>query len=324
MSRRIIVTTGARLHFGLLSNRAAASRNFGGAGLMIDKPGFQVSVRHADRDSIQATDSYHARIGKIVADYRRNAPSDKVPPACEIELQQEIPPHVGLGSGTQLAMAVAQALAILANDGQANAATLAGRVGRGKRSSIGIHGFDKGGLLVDGGKLPDDVVGDAVTRIDFPLDWRIVLITPQGRAGLSGEPEIEAFRELPGMSAEMSHQLNALLQAELLPAVAAADFARCGESLFEFGRLVGEYFGPVQGGVYADGEMAKLVTELRSAGVRGVGQTSWGPTIFALAPGESDAQSLAADLAKNRHCREADVRMAAPLNIGAAIDIRAD
>ncbi|MGE3313771.1 MAG: beta-ribofuranosylaminobenzene 5'-phosphate synthase family protein [Planctomycetaceae bacterium] len=321
MSRRIVVTTGARLHFGLLSNRAESGRNFGGAGLMIDSPGFQIAARHAEQDRITAHENYRCRIEDVIAAYRRHLRPEMQPSACEIELIRPIPPHVGLGSGTQLAMAVAKSFALLANDAQADAATLAEKVGRGKRSSIGIHGFDRGGFLVDGGKLRGDVVGTDVARFDFPSDWRIVLVTPRNHAGLSGERELDAFRRLPGMLPETSERLRGLVQSELVPAVVGREFERFCEALYNFGRIVGEYFAAVQGGVYADATMTTLVQELRSAGVPGVGQTSWGPTIFALAPSAEGAASLAGDLETSPYCRDADVWIATPRNTGAKVEI---
>src|SRR3990172_6861433 len=135
MSHGIVITTGARLHFGLLSHggllshRSEPGRNFGGAGLMIDAPRFRVSVRKAQRDAVLAPEDCRARIAGYVSAYRAACPAEFQPPCCEIETLEEIPPHLGFGSGTQLAMSVAQALALLAENGRCDAATLARRVG---------------------------------------------------------------------------------------------------------------------------------------------------------------------------------------------------
>jgi predicted sugar kinase len=134
---------------------------------------------------------------------------------------------------------------------------------------------------------------------------------------LSGETEKQAFRELSGMSAETFNRANDVLHNLLVPAVAEANFEQCGEALYEFGRIVGEYFAPVQGGVYADPAMAELVSELRQAGVKGVGQTSWGPTIFALCPTQPDAVDLAGQLERHPIAVGADIWVAPPLNDGA-------
>ena len=43
----VVVTTGARLHFGLLAHGQVGCREFGGIGLMIDRPGFIVRAAAA-------------------------------------------------------------------------------------------------------------------------------------------------------------------------------------------------------------------------------------------------------------------------------------
>jgi beta-RFAP synthase len=197
---------------------------------------------------------------------------------------------------------------------------LAQRVGRGARSALGIHGFARGGFLIDGGKSRPDVVGTLAARADFPADWRMLLVTPESRPGLAGSAEIDAFGKLPGMSGATCDHLCRIVLAELLPAVLEADFKACGEALYEFGENVGEYFAPVQGGVYADAEMAELVAHLRQRGVRGVGQTSWGPTIFALCSNANEAAALVHDLAECGRWNDCRMCLAAPLNTGAAIE----
>ena len=41
-------------------------------------------------------------------------------------------------------------------------------------------------------------------------------------------------------------------------------------------------FKPWQGGIYAHPRTAALVDLIRKRGVRGVGQSSWGPAVFAI------------------------------------------
>jgi beta-ribofuranosylaminobenzene 5'-phosphate synthase len=320
MRRRIVITTGARLHFGLLSHRDDHSRNFGGVGLMVDRPRFRLVARRAESDRVIADEPYRTRVETLLARYRRALPAESLS-ACEIELLETIRPHIGLGSGTQLGMAVSRALALLAGEGTAAAASLAARVGRGKRSSIGIYGFDRGGFLIDGGKQTETAVGTDVERLEFPSAWRVVLITPHETAGLSGESELDAFRQLPGMTTATTGRLQGIVNDTLKPAVQRADFDRCSEALFEFGRVVGEYFAPVQGGVYADPRMGRLVDTLRREGIRGVGQTSWGPTIFALCRNELDAQSLAGRIGSHPDANSTNLQIASPLNTGAAIEV---
>jgi beta-RFAP synthase len=337
MSSSLEITTGARLHFGLLSYRPSPGRHaFGGAGLMIDSPRFRIAAEVVDNASAHAscteTESLDSsgvskrdrsllclRAEEFADRYRENCPRHRTFPAVHFKMNEAIPPHVGLGSGTQLAMVVARALALLTGDDELDDVKLAARVGRGARSAVGIHGFSNGGFLVDGGKSDDRSTGSLAARAEFPADWRLVLVTPVAETGLSGNAELEAFAQLPPISQSVSDRLYRLLLKKLLPALLEADFAACGEAIFEFGRSVGECFAPVQGGTYASPAMRQLVKHLRHQGIRGVGQTSWGPTIFTLCPDQKLAEELVAELSTDSRWSECRFHVAAPMNTGAAI-----
>lgn len=320
MPRKVTITTGARLHFGPLSFAPERGRHFGGVGLMIDRPNTVLSAELSDtpNDIIVADDAARDRTGKSLDQLRESSAATRNA-RFRIELSQTIPSHAGLGSGTQLAMALAEAVALLSGEPAHDPAALAQRVGRGARSAIGIHGFARGGLLLDGGKSGPDSIGTIVSRVDVPADWRFVLITPTGEAGLSGAAESDAFARLRAMPQSTTERLCRIALMDLLPAVIAADFAAAGDALYEYGRTVGEFFTPVQGGTYASPAMRDLVAQLRSEGIHGIAQTSWGPTIAALCENEAGAGQLKASLSDDPRWRAYRVETAAPLNTGAAI-----
>ncbi|HEX4070297.1 MAG TPA: beta-ribofuranosylaminobenzene 5'-phosphate synthase family protein [Planctomycetaceae bacterium] len=340
MHDRIVITTGARLHFGFFAHRPPATvtatassiagaleqANYGGIGLMIDSPSFVVAASKSDCDRSEwllPETSGEGRVDRIVAHYRRTCPPQRLPVPCAIEVRQAIPSHSGLGSGTQLAMAVAQALALLARDRQVDAVTLAHWAGRGKRSAIGIHGFACGGFLVDGGKRSEDEIGRLVARAEFPDGWRWLLVAPADKSGtgLSGQDEIQALEQLPRIPLSLTERLCHLVLLEMLPAIAACDCDWFGEALYEFGRSVGDYFRPVQGGRYADSRMATLVEWLRGEGVRGVAQTSWGPTIAACCQDALRANALKDRILADDRWQGCQAQIVRPLNTGAAIQL---
>jgi beta-ribofuranosylaminobenzene 5'-phosphate synthase len=348
MLDQIIITTGARLHCGFFAHRPPAApkttgasqasagnllahSNFGGIGMMIDAPAFVVAASKSDGDRVASLtmtrDDDAARtvsiVTRLVAQYRRTCPLDRQPPPCSIEVRRMIPFHSGLGSGTQLAMAVAQALALMAGDGQADAPSLARRVARGKRSAIGIHGFGRGGFLVDGGKRTENEIGRLVARADVPDEWRWLLVTPPDSSGtgLSGEEEVNALARLPEMPLSLTERLCRLTVLEMIPALGRSDCDWFGEALFQFGRSVGKYFRPVQGGQYADPRMADLVEWLRCSGIRGVAQTSWGPTIAICCANLESAESLKTQILADDRWKSCQVQAASPLNTGAAIQL---
>jgi len=313
----ITVTTGARLHFGPLSWQPAAGRNFGGAGLMIDVPGFCLDVQAAERDEIVGCESWTQPVALFRDRIRRASPQR--PTSCRIEIRSAIPAHSGLGSGTQLGMAVARSLALMQGEQNVAPSVFAERAGRGCRSAIGIHGFDYGGFLIDAGKLPGETIGSLATRIDFPVEWKILLATPVGETGLSGSTECNIFDHLPPMPQQTTDTLCRLALMELLPSLAERNFERFSRSVFAFGQTVGEFFAPVQGGLFAGPSADQLVEEVRRRGFPGVGQSSWGPTLFVFCPDNNSANDLLSELSTDSRWQHYRFRIAAPLNTGATL-----
>ena len=315
----ITVQTGARLHFGLLAVQAARGRNFGGVGLMVQSPGCELSVEVADQDECSAEPEMLARLTAWRDEYRRRCPVAHRPPTCRIHLTRAMPSHSGLGSGTQTALALAAALAQLGDEDNVPATELARRVGRGARSALGIHGFESGGLLVEGGKREPHDISPLVARLDLPEDWRVLLVTPNDRRGLSGDAERSAFSRLTPFSVSLTELLCRIVLMELLPAVASRDFSSTASALQEFGQLNGSHFAPVQGGIFADLQMAELAKWLTDQGHVGVGQSSWGPTLWVLCLNESEAIRLREQIASLPSARACTIHLTAAQNTGAAI-----
>ena len=320
----VVITSGARLHFGLLANGRSSGRQFGGVGLMLDRPGFTLRVAVAERDSIEcphAPPELAARIAALLEECRRNTGRPDMPPGLRVEVTGSIPAHQGLGSGTQLAMSIAQALASLADEAGIGALELARRAGRGARSALGAHGFVHGGFLVDGGKASPQELSPLVARVAMPMQWRFMLVRPANAEGLSGQAELSGFSMLQPMPLETTDRLCRIVLMELLPAVQESRFAEFASALDEFGRSVGDYFAPVQGGIFASAEMAELAQLLGEWGFRGAAQTSWGPTICVPFPDNATASLAARELRHHEKWTRCEIRIAAPLNTGAQIEI---
>jgi predicted sugar kinase len=92
-----------------------------------------------------------------------------------------------------------------------------------------------------------------------------------------------------------------------------------GDAVHEFGRLAGECFSVVQGGPFASPEIASLVDSIREFGVPGAGQSSWGPTVFAITPTEDEAQRLAEWLRGRYDETKHEIVVSRPDNRGATI-----
>jgi beta-ribofuranosylaminobenzene 5'-phosphate synthase len=235
-----------------------------------------------------------------------------------LTIETAIPEHVGLGSGTQLGLAVAAGVAALAGE-SVSARALAPLVERGARSGIGIGAFETGGFLVDGGKAAGDAPAPIIARAAFPADWRVILIFDAQGRGLSGPAEIAAFQALPPFPETMAAQLCRLTLLRLLPGLGEADFAAVADSIGEIGARLGDYFAPVQGGRYASPRVAAALEYLHDAGFSGIGQSSWGPTGFVFLADALEAQTRQRELAKRFGASGLSFRVCAGRNRGAEI-----
>ncbi|MBY0528372.1 MAG: hypothetical protein K2R98_33585 [Gemmataceae bacterium] len=317
----------SRLHFGLLSlssedrwtNREGdaliPARRFGGVGLMVQAPGVCVSV--------EAAAEWHAT--GPMAERARNAALKVAPPGLpprHIHVDRCAPEHVGLGTGTQLELAVAHAVADACRLPPRPAGELALLLGRGLRSALGIRGFAQGGFLVESGKGGDlSALAPLAARVDFPAQWRIVLTVPGWSQGMHGKRERQAFQHLldQGSTTDATSALCRLTLLGMLPALVERDLAAFGEALYDFNARVGEAFASVQGGVYAHARLADVVAFVRQQGVTGVGQSSWGATIFAVVADDDRANDLAVRIRKRFLLSDSEVICTAANNTGATL-----
>ena len=287
----IRVIAPSRLHFGLfhvpaLGELQPGERAFGGVGLMIDTPGVVVTAQPAD--AWQFEGPLASRAQAFAMRFMQSLPEAKRRPF-QVLVERCPAEHTGLGVGTQLGLAVAKALAV-ASGINLPTTELATRVGRGERSSIGVHGFDRGGLLIDGGKLSGEALSPLIGHTGLPSAWRIVLFTPPDSGGWHGPREREAFASAQGGDPGL---LRRIAETAILPAAAVGVLDTFGVVVHEFNRRAGEPFAAAQGGPYASPAIAELITEIRNLGVTGVGQSSWGPTVFAVVEDSDAALSLA-------------------------------
>lgn len=316
----ISVSTPSRLHFGLLRLHETAELSYGGLGLMIDRP--RVELDAAAAPDWDVTGPAAARAAEFAQRALAKLEPSRRPAALRIRIRSSAPSHRGLGGGTQLGLAVAASVRLLAGLPLGTAAELAAAVGRGARSAVGSHGFLHGGLIWERGRPDDSPLSPLTERAPLPAAWRVVLVAMPGGEGLSGDDERRAFDQLPQVPAGVSRRLEELAENAALPAVRGGDLATFGEAVHEYGRIAGECFGAVQGGPYASRRVAELVEALRACGGLGVGQSSWGPTVFAFTPDEGSAATLVKSLRKSWRGPAFEATIAAADNRGAVIECR--
>ncbi len=271
------VVAHARLHFGLLrSSPDPATGHYGGCGLILKHP--QVIVRAEQSEAWSATGPDAERAIGF---------AQRVTTQCHKLVVEQIPPaHCGLGTGTALALAVGKAVAP-----ELNTAELARRTGRGGRSRVGLTGFDTGGFVYE---FTDSTYADS---LPWPSEWRIVVLVPEVEPTWHGLIETEAFQRMQGTP--VHRDIHAELQRcmdELVRNMMRSAFSPFTDALYKYNRLSGSLFQSVQGGIYAHPIISLVVDELRVMGIAGVGQSSWGPGVFAVCQSEAEAQRVFAEI----------------------------
>ena len=295
------VTVPARLHLGFLDLHGGLGRRFGSLGITLEGPYTRLSVGPAPALRIGGAESARVR-----AHVDRLATHFGFAPFFDLWVEEAIPAHSGLGSGTQLALGVG--VAVCRHLGlDASVRDLAQVLDRGARSGIGLGAFEAGGVLLDGGRGARDLPPPVVCRLPFPEDWRVLLIYDRLRGGVHGAEEVAAFDRLPPFPAEQAAHLSRLMVMCALPALAEADLEGFGAAVGELQRTTGDHFAPAQGGRYASSAVSAVLGWLEDQGVSGVGQSSWGPTGFALLGSEADARRLR-DQAERRWPRSSGLR----------------
>jgi beta-RFAP synthase len=313
MSNSVTIRVPARLHLGFLDLNGDVGRRFGSVGLPLSEPETVVTLSRAAETSVEGGEA--ARAEKHLSVLCRHL---GIRSSHRLVVEQAIPSHAGLGSGTQIALAVAAALRTLHRlplDIAGDAILLA----RGARSGIGIASFESGGVIVDAGKNSSGRPPPVVARLPFPDEWRVLLILDEAVEGLHGKDELEAFRALPPFPASGAGEICRQVLMGLMPALVERDLPAFGAAVATVQTLIGTHFAPAQGGVFTSKRVEALARRLTEAGAVGIGQSSWGPTGFAFAPSEAEARRMVGSI-QGETGSGIEIRIVRGRNSGARID----
>ena len=285
-TKQVSVIAPARLHMGFIDMSGALGRHFGSIGVALNEISTRLTMRQAD--ALAITGQGVQRAGRCAQQLcEALGVSDRL----AIHLETVIPEHVGLGSGTQMALAIGSALNAFYDLGL-SVREIARLTDRGARSGIGIGIFEQGGLVVDGGRGEHTVTPPMIVHLDVPEQWRFILAFDRRGQGLHGKQEVNAFKALPPFPQEEAARLCYLLLMQALPAVAEQDIQHFGEVITQLQNSVGGHFASVQGGVFTSQDVSAAMQWLKQQGAVAIGQTSWGPTGFCAIDGPERAECV--------------------------------
>ena len=310
------ISTPSRLHFTLIDMNGEIGRVDGSLGLSIQHPGVAFEFRPHDRTVIRGGDPSEQELMR--AELAASSEILQVEPSIEITIRQMIPPHQGLGSGTQIRLAVLSALnhrfALNYSPPKLGAMST-----RGGTSGIGINAFQSGGLLLDGGHsvgvqkrsfAPSRFATKAgqpplLMRADFPATWGIVLFIPSRHQGLSGQDELDFMLANTPIPLDEVRAVSHTILMRLLPALRELDLETFGSSvnaIQDVGWKRRHWARPDM----APLQSVKSAFEA-SAGVHGSGLSSTGATIFGFFDAtQSSDDEVAAEL-RRKLTRSTDI-----------------
>ena len=303
----IVITTPARLHFGLLDMNGELGRIDGGIGLALESP--HTEIEAAKADSIQV----ECKVDPEIVDRLKTAVETVCQhyqiPGVYINVRERSLPHMGLGSATQLLVGAGHAICKLYGL-EVSSRELAKIVGRGGTSGIGVGAIQTGGFIIDGGHhfrrgahgkygySPSSASAGIepppiLARHDFP-DWDILVTVPLGE-GASGLREVTLFKVVCPVPLEEVRHMSHLLLMQVLPAIIEKDLEMFGLAMENFQKLGFK--------VFELRAQTQLVIDclqfLRDNGGMGVGMSSWGPSVYAFGEDLSQLQQKADEWLEN-------------------------
>lgn len=288
MFKMVEVVTPSRIHMALIDLNASIGRMDGGLGLALDYPRLRLTA--ARSGDIRADGPDKERIASAVKKVLRHIGAEG---GAELRVRESYPQHVGLGSGTQLALAAGCAAARLYGVDLAprEAARI---VGRGGTSGIGVAAFEGGGFILDGGhslKVKGSFLPSSASRAppppvlmrhDFP-DWEIALIIPRKGATYAGAREVNVFKRYCPIPLEDVRRISHLVLMRLLPAMVERDIEAFGEGI---NLLQGLGFKKIEVRLQHP-RVRRLLYKAQDCS-HGAGLSSFGPVIYCLPEDRED------------------------------------
>jgi len=297
--RRVVVQTPSRIHMTLIDMHGGSGRVDGGVGITLDEPGILLEVSANPELEVNGCDSVTRE--RIMDTARTVLGGLRIGGSVSVTVRENVPSHIGLGSGSQVMLATARGIAEVYGR-QVAVKDLAFLTGRGGTSGIGTAAFEHGGFIMDGGHAfgkdrekygfrPSSAsVGvhppPIIARHEFPSDWRVLLAIPRIPAGASGSKEKDIFRNHCPVPVDEVRELCHEILMRLLPGIVEEDLDLFGSSV---NAIQGLGFKKVELSLQP-GEIQALLETVRSAGAAGAGMSSFGPTIYAI--GDTDMQEI--------------------------------
>ncbi len=314
---KVIVRTPSRLHFGFIDLRGNLGRKYGSSGVALKTPRTVVEAEEKSKLQIEGLNKERTRY--FVNLFTKKLKLNK---KFSIRVREVIPPHVGLGSGTQLALAIGLSISKLFGL-SLKIEEISELMERGKVSGVGIHAFKLGGFIIDGGRKVNETeknIPPLIFRHDFPSEWKFMVCIPPISKGLSGKMEKEIMEKLkPSLTNQEISNVARTVLLRLIPALMEKNIVEFGEALTFIEKMTGKAFKIVQGGIFRNEKISRGINILLEGGAYGAGQSSWGPAFYGLFTDEEIEETKEKLAREIREKTGAKIFLAEAKNTGAEV-----
>ena len=287
----IKVVSPSRLHLTLIDLNAELGRVDGGVGITLEYPSMELLADKADNIKIFGDSILSGKMRKAAGAL---LPAGK---GIKLHINDSIPDHVGLGSGTQAALSAAAALNRIYGLGK-SIRELAVAVDRGGTSGIGVAAFEYGGLILDGGHKFNDKrefspsaashvpPGPVLFRRNFP-DWPIVLAIPNTK-GVHGAEEVDIFKKYCPIPLAEVQEISHVILTQMLPAIMEEDLESFGRAINHF-QIAGFKKREVE---LQQRPVLDIMEYMRDNGANGSGISSFGPVVYGIVGSIGEGKKL--------------------------------
>jgi beta-RFAP synthase len=299
----IVIKSPARLHFGQLDLNGDIGRIYGGSGVGIKEPYCKMKFKKSDKIIVKGEKSKEVKntLEKLINNLREKALLNENLGVI-VEVENILPFHTGLGSGTQIGLTLAEGINNLYNLNldKFKIAELVDR--KHSRSAIGFGVFYYGGFITDGGRTTEEKENDnylppILFKESIPEDWYFIIIIPSlAKEKMAGKKEIETFKKIEKMDIKISAENSHHLLLGMLPALKEKDIIKFSKHLNIIEDNVADYFSEIQSGKYTSSYAQEIIDFLESNQVLGRGQSSWGPSLYALFQNKEKAKRIKDDI----------------------------
>ena len=328
------ITTPCRIHLSLIDENGYTGRVDGGIGLMLDRPNvvfeasnnaeeFQIEANRYYRESIEVINEIASKVFKTFNISNKNF---------HFNLKRYFPSHVGLGSKTQLSLAIISAITKLKNIDHLSTEHLTQLVDRGGTSGIGWRGFETGGFILDGGHdygfgkeketfLPSSATTSinpalTISRHNIPENWRFVLVIPDVKKGAYGDEEVRVFQNYAPIPQKEVNEVSHQIIMKIIPGIIKSDLECFGEGLK---RIQNIGFKKIE--IELQHEIVKnFLTFFDEYGLKAYGMSSFGPSVIGIVESDTEAEVLLKEIQKKQKNGGDHIYICKPNNTGAKME----